>query len=46
MWIGRGYPRAVGWGRELEHLAKVKAGAVALVIGAPAEPAEKKTGFF
>ena len=39
VWIGRGCPRAIGWGRELEHLAKVKAGAVALVIGAPAEPA-------
>ena len=45
-WIGHGCPRAVGWRRELEHLAKVKAGAVALVVGAPAEPAGKKLFFF
>ncbi len=44
VWIGRGCPRTVGWSK-LEHLAKVKAGAVALVVGAPAEPAVKKTVF-
>ncbi len=45
VWIGRGCPRTVGWSK-LEHLAKVNAGAVALVVGAPAEPAVKKTVFF